>query len=283
MSISSSAVLVKLSISTWGASMVDKTQTDRVLAQTNASGNAGRFNKNLMAGTQKVKDLSDFAAMCRTENNRLTLPWEDRGNRLLPTSMFLDYKSKFNTLHAQFKQMRGEIAYNYDALRQTSRNYLGAMYNEADYPSVDEVMSKYDWQMTFSPVPDAGHFLVDIPSSELEEVKQSLHRENDARLQEATRSAWDRLHKMLEGMAEKLKEAPDGKTKRWHDTFVTNASELCSLLAHLNVSKDPKLEQARRMLQQSISGVNVDMLKVSPTAREQLKSNVDSILDKFEW
>lgn len=283
MSISSSAVLVKLSISTWGASMVDKTQTDRVLAQTNASGNAGRFNKNLMAGTQKVKDLSDFAAMCRTENNRLTLPWEDRGNRLLPTSMFLDYKSKFNTLHAQFQQMRGEIAYNYDALRQTARNYLGAMYNEADYPSVDEVMSKYDWQMTFSPVPDAGHFLIDIPSSELEEVKQSLHRENDVRLQEATRSAWDRLHKMLEGMADKLKEAPDGKTKRWHDTFVTNASELCSLLAHLNVSRDPKLEQARQMLQQSINGVNVDMLKVSPTAREQLKSNVDSILDKFEW
>lgn len=283
MSISSSAVLVKLSISTWGASMVDKTQTDRVLAQTNASGNAGRFNKNLMAGTQKVKDLSDFAAMCRTENNRLTLPWEDRGNRLLPTSMFLDYKSKFNTLYAQFQQMRGEIAYNYDALRQTARNYLGAMYNEADYPSVDEVMSKYDWQMTFSPVPDAGHFLIDIPSSELEEVKQSLHRENDARLQEATRSAWDRLHKMLEGMADKLKEAPDGKTKRWHDTFVTNASELCSLLAHLNVSRDPKLEQARQMLQQSINGVNVDMLKVSPTAREQLKSNVDSILDKFEW
>lgn len=283
MSISSSAVLVKLSISTWGASMVDKTQTDRVLAQTNASGNAGRFNKNLMAGTQKVKDLSDFAAMCRTENNRLTLPWEDRGNRLLPTSMFLDYKSKFNTLYAQFQQMRGEIAYNYDALRQTARNYLGAMYNEADYPSVDEVMSKYDWNMTFSPVPDAGHFLIDIPSSELEEVKQSLHRENDVRLQEATRSAWDRLHKMLEGMADKLKEAPDGKTKRWHDTFVTNASELCSLLAHLNVSKDPKLEQARQMLQQSINGVNVDMLKVSPTAREQLKSNVDSILDKFEW
>lgn len=283
MSISSSAVLVKLSISTWGASMVDKTQTDRVLAQTNASGNAGRFNKNLMAGTQKVKDLSDFAAMCRTENNRLTLPWEDRGNRLLPTSMFLDYKSKFNTLYAQFHQMRGEIAYNYDALRQTARNYLGAMYNEADYPSVDEVMSKYDWNMTFSPVPDAGHFLIDIPSSELEEVKQSLHRENDVRLQEATRSAWDRLHKMLEGMADKLKETPDGKTKRWHDTFVTNASELCSLLAHLNVSRDPKLEQARQMLQQSINGVNVDMLKVSPTAREQLKSNVDSILDKFEW
>lgn len=283
MSISASAVLVKLSIATWGANVVDRVQTDRVLAENNASGNAGKFSKNLMAGTKKIKELTDFAAMCRTENNRLTLPWEDRGNRLLPTSMFLSYKDKMNEYRNRFMQMRGDIAYNYDALRQTARNYLGDMYNEADYPSVDEVMSKYDWQLVFSPVPEAGHFFLDIPASELEEVRQSLHKENNTRLQEATRSAWGRLHTTLEGMADKLQESTDGKTKRWHDSFVTNVDELCELLSHLNITKDPELERARQMLQQSIAGVKVDTLKLSPTARENLKGKVDNILKEFEW
>lgn len=283
MSISASAVLVKLSISTWGANVIDRVQTDRVLAVNNATGNAGKFSKNLMAGTQKVKELNDFATMCRTENNRLTLPWEDRGNRLLPTSMFLDYKTKMNDCRNRFMQMRGDIAYNYDALRQTARNYLGDMYDEADYPTVDEVLSKYGWQMVFSPVPDAGHFFLDIPANELEEVKQSLHKENDARLNDAARTAWDRLHATLQGMAEKLQDNADGKAKRWHDSFVTNVSDMCDLLTHLNITKDPELERARQMLQQSVYGVKVDTLKVSPTARENLKDKVDNILKEFEW
>jgi hypothetical protein len=283
MSIAASAVLVKLSISTWTANKIDRVQTDRVLADNNASGKAAQVRKNLMAGTQKIKDIMDFAAMCRTENNKLTLPWEDRGNRLLPTSMFLDYKQRFNGYKNQFIQMRGDIAYHYDALCQTSRNYLGDMYDESDYPPVEEVIDKYDWQLTFSPVPDAGHFYLDIPANELEEVKDSLNKENDVRLKDATRTAWDRLHTLLQGMTSKLTETDDSKTKRWHDTFITNADELCMMLTHLNVTKDPALEQARKMLQASINGVQVDTLKVSPTAREDLKSKVDDIIKQFEW
>ena len=283
MSIAASAVLVKLSISTWTANKIDRVQTDRVLADNNASSRAAQVRKNLMAGTQKIKDIMDFAAHCRTENNRLTLPWEDRGNRLLPTSLFLDYKAKMNGYKNQFIQMRGDIAYNYDALRQTARNYLGDMYDEADYPPVEEVINKYDWQLVFSPVPDAGHFYLDIPASELEEVRQSLNMENDMRLKDATKTAWDRLHTLLQGMASKLTETDEGKTKRWHDSFVTNASELCDMLTHLNVTKDPALERARSMLEASIAGVQVDTLKVSPVARENLKGKVDDIIKQLEW
>ncbi len=283
MSISASAVLVKLSISTWTAKVIDKGQTNKVLFDNNAMGNAAQVHKNLMAGTQKVKDINDFAAFCRTENNRLTLPWEDRGNRLLPTSLILEYKDRFNKYRTQFMQMRGDLLFNYDALKQTSRNYLGAMYNDADYPPAYEVESKYQWQLVFSPVPDSGHFYLDIPTNELNEIKESLRKENDARLADATRTAWDRLHTLLTAMTEKLNESPDGETKRWHGTFVTNADELCGLLTHLNVTKDPKLEQARQMLQQSIKGVNVDKLKHSQQVRETLKANVDTILKQFEW
>lgn len=283
MSIQASAVLVKLSISTWTANKIDRAQTNRVLSDNNAAGNAAQVRKNLMAGTQKVKDIMDFAAMCRTENNRLTLPWEDRGNRLLPTSLFLDYKDKFNKYKAQFMQMRGDIAFNYDALRQTARNYLGDMYDEADYPPVEEVVSKYDWSLVFSPVPNAGHFYLDIPTAELEEVRESLNRENDMRLKDATRTAWDRLHEVLQNMAAKLTDAQDGTTKRWHDTFITNADDLCGMLTHLNITGDPELERARRALESAVRGVKVDALKVSPGARDDLKAKVDDILKTFEW
>jgi hypothetical protein len=283
MSISSSAVLVKLSISTWTASKLDKVRTEQVLTNNNASGRAAQVRKNLMAGTQKIKDIADFAARCRTENNTLTLPWEDRGNRVLPTSLMLDYKRKFDGYKNQFTQMCGDLVVNYDAMKQTARNYLGDMYDESDYPPVEEIASKYDWQMVFTPMPDAGHFYLDIPSHELEEIKASLRMENDERMQTASRTAWDRLHKMLVGMADKLGDSEEETKRRWHDSFVTNAQEMCGMLTHLNITKDPELERARQMLERTMLGANVEQLKESPVARDNMKRSVDAILEQFEW
>jgi hypothetical protein len=275
--------LVKLSISTWTAHKLDKVRTEQVIDSNRAMGKAAQVRKNLMAGTQKIKDIADFAARCRTENNALTLPWEDRGNRVLPTSLILDYKDKFNQYKNQFIQMRGDLAINYDAMKQTARNYLGDMYDESDYPPVEEIVNKYDWQLVFSPVPDAGHFYLDIPSNELDEIKASLRRENEDRIHTASRTAWDRLHKLLTGMTEKLVDSDEATKRRWHESFVTNAQEMCGLLTHLNVTKDPELERARRMLEQTMVGADVDQLKESPALRQSMKTKVDTILEQFEW
>jgi hypothetical protein len=283
MSISSSAVLVKLSISTWTANKLDKVRTEQVIDSNRAMGKAAQVRKNLMAGTQKIKAIADFATHCRNQNYALTLPWEDRGNRVLPTSLILDYKDKFNQYKNQFIQMRGDLAINYDAMKQTARNYLGDMYDESDYPPVEQIVNKYDWQLVFSPVPDAGHFYLDIPSNELDEIKASLRMENEERIHTASRTAWDRLHKLLTGMTEKLVDSDEDTKRRWHESFVTNAQEMCGLLTHLNVTKDPELERARKMLEQTMMGADIDQLKDSPVIRQIMKNKVDTILEQFEW
>jgi hypothetical protein len=76
----------------------------------------------------------------------------------------------------------------------------------------------------------------------------------------------------------------DGKSnKRYHETLVTNATDLCSLLTKLNVTNDPKLEEARRQLEVTMLGADIEAIKESPAIRESMKSKVDSILDKFNW
>ena len=51
MGISSSAVLVELNVSAWGASKLDRSVTDAVNANNNASADASKVYKNLVAGT----------------------------------------------------------------------------------------------------------------------------------------------------------------------------------------------------------------------------------------
>ena len=283
MSISSSAVLARLNISVWTANKLDKTATNNVISSSGATDKAAQVHKNLMAGTHLRKDIADFAAECRLWHNTWTLGWEDRGARLLPTSLFMDYKAQINVRRAKFTAMVDSFCDNYDGHVQISRNYLGTLFSASDYPPVDEVRSKFGFSLVFNPVPESGHFLLDIPAQELEETKRSCEQEIDTRLKEAMRGSWEKLHTMLTGMSEKLTEVDEDTKKRWHDSFVTNARDMCRMLTHLNITKDPELEKARRALEQVMAGADIDVIKDNPMVRESMKTKVDSILKQFEW
>jgi hypothetical protein len=274
-----------MNISVWTANKLDKSATEKVVADNSAVQNAAQVRKNLMAGTSLRKDISDYAAGCRLWHNTRTLPWADKGARLLSTSLFLDYKTEANIRRDTFNKMVDNFCTNYPALVQTSHNYLGTLFNPEDYPSVDEVRSKFGFRLVFSPVPESGDFRLQVAEQDLQDLRQQYEENFSTRLADAMREPWDRLHKLLTGMSEKLTdvEGDDESKKRYHDTLITNAQTLCSLLTHLNVTKDPKLEQARRDLELTMLGADIDAIKESPEVRKGMKDKLDAILKQYEW
>lgn len=284
MSISSSSILAELNISVWTANKLDKRITNDVLAANGATNlDAGQFRKNLMSGTTLRKDIADFAASCRLWHNTTTLPWADRGARLLPTSLFLDYKEEANKRKARFDHMVTHFLREYPTLQAQAQQHLGTLYDPSDYPSTEEVASKFGYRMVFTPLPEAGDFRLDIANEDLELLRSQYEASLTERVTEAMQSQWDKLHDLLARMSEKLVE-PEGEDKRrWHDTFITNAHEMCAMLGHLNVTKDPKLEEARRSLERAVLGVSIEDVKSDIDTREDVKAKLDNILKQYEW
>ena len=159
MSITARALLVEHNISVWTANKLDKNATDVVITQNCASDKAAQVRKNLMAGSSQRKEIADFAAGCRLWHNTKTLPWANSGARMLPTSMFMDYKQELNDRKAKFDSMVSQFLIDYPQLVQISQNYLGSLFNANDYPHVEEVAEKFAYRYTFSPAPDSGHFV----------------------------------------------------------------------------------------------------------------------------
>ena len=285
MSITSSAVLTELNISVWTANKLDKGATDNVTNNASAVKDAAQVRKNLMAGTHQRKAIADYAASCRLWHNTQTLPWADKGARLMPTSLFLDYKSEVNVRRDTFHKMVDQFIQDYTALVRTAHNYLGNLFNAEDYPDADTVRSKFGFRMVFSPVPESGDFRLDLPAQELDEMKQGYEDSFKDRLADAMKEPWDRLHKTLTTISEKLTDVDgDEETKkRYHDTLITNAQSLCGMLTHLNVAGDPKLEQARRDLERTMAGADIETIKESATERADIKGKVDAILKQYEW
>lgn len=284
MSISSSALLVELNISVWPASKIDREITDKVNSDAGAVRGASQTKKNLFAGTSLRKDIADFAARVRLYHNRHTLPWADKGERMLPTALFLEYKQTMNGYERTFEMMCDNFFIEYPRLVAEAPTALQGLFKAEDYPEIEEVKEKFGFKRTVKPVPEAGDFRLDIPAEDLEEMRSEFVNQQDKKLADAMREPWERLHKTLVGMSEKLTdvEGDDGK-KRYHDTLITNPLELCELLTKLNVTNDPKLEEARRQVELTMLGANIESIKEDAHTRNELKSKVDNILKRFEW
>ena len=276
-------MLVEMNISVWTAAIVDRKTTDKVTLDAHAVADAGKFRKNLMAGTSLRKDIADYAALCRKWHNGRTLPWSDKGVRLLPTSMFLEYKREADARAAYFNSKVTKFVEQYPDLMVTAQTSLGDLFDGANYPSAEEVASKFGFRMVFSPVPEVGDFRLDINNEELAHLRSQYETAYTDRVGDAMKTTWNKLHSTLLTMSEKLTEPEGEETKQFRSTFVTNAQEMCQLLSHLNITKDPTLETARLALQKAISGIDVDDIRKDEIARSDLKTQVDSVLGQFDW
>jgi hypothetical protein len=284
MSISSSALLVELNISVWPASKLDREVTDKVNNDASAVRGASQTKKNLFAGTSLRKDISDFAARVRLYHNKHTLPWADKGERMLPTALFMDYKQTMNGFEQTFNMMCDNFFIEYPRLVVEAPTNLGTMYKAEDYPELEDVKLKFGFRRTVKPVPEAGDFRLDIPANDLEEMRSEFIVQQDNKLAEAMREPWERLHEMLVGISKKLTDVEgDDSKKRYHDTLISNPIELCGLLTKLNVTNDPKLEEARRQLELAMVTADIEDIKEHADSRNELKSKVDDILKRFEW
>ncbi len=284
MSISASAVLVELNISVWPAAKIDREITEQVNTSAGAVVGAAQTKKNLFAGTSLRKDIEKFAARVRLYHNQHTLPWADKGERLLPTKLFLDYKTAMNGYEQSFNAMCQNFFVEYPRLVAEAQTNLGKMYNADDYPDIAEVRLKFGFRRSVKPVPEAGDFRLDVPADDMRELVSAFEAQQQDKLAEACREPWERLHAELSAISTKLTDKEgEGEKKRYHDTLISNPLELCSLLTKLNITNDPKLEEARRQLELTMLGANMESIKEDAECRKELKSKVDAIMNKFNF
>lgn len=288
-SIASSAMLVDLNIHSYTANVTDRAISDEIEAHKGAKTRAGKYTKNLFAGTTELSDINKFDAKIRLWHQSQTLPWSDRGVRLLPSSRFFEYKNMLNHFERVREEMVDNFLVRYDDLIAAAENVLDQMFDRSQYPEKSTIAGAFIFRYSFLPVPTVGDFRVDIGNEAMEELRKQFDSNIEDRIREGVEDIYARLRNSLVHMSEKLQDTnevdKDGKPKkkRYHDSLITNARELCVTLQSLNLTNDQKLEQARQRFSQVISDIDTEDLKESPIVRSRVKSEVDDILSAFNF
>lgn len=282
--IARAAVLVDLEISIYSGRKQDKrTQAEVTASKGAASRRAASVYKSLFAECKELDDINKFQARVRAEHYRMTQPWNDYGARLLPTSLLQEYKKTMNRLEAEFDLLVGKFLDKYDTLVASAAFQLGTLFDRSEYPSRNQVANKFRINVSFSPLPTAGDFRLDIEAEVQRDLIEQYESRARAQVNAATQDSWTRLYNALKRLSDRLVVEEDGKKRIFHDTIVTGALEMCELLTHMNIMQDPSLEKARRKLEEVLSGVTPKELREEDGTRTLTKQKVDEILAAFDW
>jgi hypothetical protein len=186
-------------------------------------------------------------------------------------------------MEANFNALVEDFVKVYPTLVSAQAFKLGDYFDAAEFPDAESLPKRFKFGFNFLPGPEKGDFRIQCEDRVREDLAEQYDKMFNEKLAEAMREPWERLHTMLTHMAARLTDAPDGTRNIFRDSIVNKPMELCALLSKLNVTKDPQLEEARRMLEQALVGIDPEDLRKLPSARAELKSSVDEIINKFKW
>jgi hypothetical protein len=246
------AMLAAVHISIWTAIKHDRKISRDVADQHGAHQGAGRYNKQLLRGADKLDELRTLAGQVRQYFYKITLPWSDEGFRLLPSNLYFDLTARMREFEANFEQGVESFLQVYPQYIEQVRPELNGLFREEDYPAADKLRKKFGVKLEILPIPTG----------------------NDFRVQK-------RLRDVVSHMVDRLNE-PES---RFHATMVTNVFDLVELLPRLNVNGDADLNRFAEQIRQRLCGFTAqdlkkhDLLRVA-TANDaaEIVAEIDSVL-----
>ena len=275
------AMLAAVHISIWTAVKHDRKISRDVADQHGAHQGAGRYNKQLLRGADKLDELRTLAGQVRQYFYKITLPWSDEGFRLLPSNLYFDLTARMREFEASFEQGVEGFLQVYPQYIEQVRPELNGLFREEDYPAAEKLRKKFGVKLEILPIPTGNDFRVQMSAEEQARVAREIDANVRESLTRGTEDLWKRLRDVVSHMVDRLNE-PES---RFHATMVTNVFDLVELLPRLNVNGDADLNRFAEQIRQRLCGFTAqdlkkhDLLRVATaTDAAEIVAEIDSVL-----
>ncbi len=272
------AMLAAVHISIWTAVKHDRKVSRAVAHQHGAHETAGRYNKQLLRGAEKLDTLRTLAGQIRQHFYKITLPGSDEGYRLLPAHFYFELTTQMREFERAFSESVDEFLEVYPSYIEQVRPELNGLFREEDYPSAGKLRTKFGVKLEVLPIPNGDDFRVTLSEEEHSRVAREIEESVRQSLNRGTKDLWVRLTDVLTHMVDKLND-PES---RFHASLVTNVFDLVDLLPRLNVNQDEELNRFAAEIKDRLCNFSAHDLKKNEILRAATLSDATQILSQMD-
>lgn len=251
------ALLVRVVVYSWPGVVADKALAKEVAQRKGTSFEKLIVKKKLLY--RRLATLRRVARETRKIVRTYTLPWDDSGWRLLPSELFFEFTSKIAECQREYRRRIENIISYYTAELERERRELGDLFNPKDYPTPEELRSRFMIVLDYQPVPTSGDFRVDMVADALIELKAQLEKKHEEALLGIKRY----LREQIQDTAERLIRCLDRKVPKVTPALLKDTARLAQLLPPLNIVEDNLIKKAAELLRE-----------ISMLGAEELRKNL---------
>jgi len=227
-----------------------------------------------------VRQLLNDAGGVYAYHTSHTMPWTDRGPRLLPVSQYHVYSEKMRKLIRSLENRAVKLLPDYSRYVQADIAARGERAKLEDYPSQEAFKASLAFDFFFSPLPDAQHFLFDIDKEDADALKRSIEDAGVA----ARDHVYSQLHDPLLHLLKRLRVKIGKEGSIFRDASLTNIVEACTLAESLALGDSELLDTAAE-LRKAIRPLvlNPEELRESPASRAKAVKHLEEVAAKMSF
>jgi uncharacterized protein YdbL (DUF1318 family) len=279
--------LVSLTNRRWHAKIKDRKAAKDAADTAGATAETFEARKRLLVGADaKLKAVHKIIDAARTEHYGMTLPWSTvgindigkrAGPRLLANKSLFDYSQKMGAYKAEMDSALDDFVDSYPTLIAIAQQKMGTAFNQSDYPHPDTIREHFALEFDFEPIPSGGDFQ-GLQDAQVEKLSSALQRKTRKRLENAMQDAWSRLYETVQHAAATLSN-PDAM---FHYTMVDKLREQATVLKHLNVISDPRIEEIRAGVEKELTLHDAADVRKDDALRRRLGDAASELRDKMK-
>ncbi len=182
----------------------------------------------------------------------ISLPYPESGIRLIRQDDIDPVTVQLTTLKADLAEAVEGLERHYAELIRSSRQRLGSLYNEGDYPATLQGLFDVAWDF---PSVEPPEYLRQLSPQLYQQEAQRVAARFDEAVQLAEQAFTDELAKLVGHLTERLSGTDDGKPKVFRDSAVENLQEFFGRFRHLNIRSNAELDQLVDRTQRLVRGV----------------------------
>lgn len=178
-----------------------------------------------------------------------TVPYVDRGDRILPGSFFKDYAAYMLPAIQDVDTTRADVIANWSqhvqddmTQRASKATTMMAKHNIGfdEYPTAQDAESMFSVKYSVKPIPKGEHLMTCVPQWQKDQLNEDIEEIVDI----VRADLISRMLKPVAAAVEKLSIPIGDKGSVFRDTLIDNLHEALQTARNLNIGDDPKVTAA---------------------------------------
>lgn len=282
-SLAERAMLVDLTISTWRATVSDREVNKHVAQQYAMDESMGDYAKRLV-GREALAEIHAAAGVIGKIHARYTLPWNDKGFRILSSEAYFQYMEDMSKAIEDFNSALERFISAYPDIREDAKRRLGKRAKDEEWPEESELRRRFGVSIKVLPLPVASDFRVKLGDTAVDSIREQLESGMKSALEGAMKSAWTRLYQCVTHLVDRLNQFdPEHRGKNpFRDTVITNIRDLLEVLPALNITNDENLTKAAEYIGEKLAKYEPEVIRDDDKVRRSVIKDAEKIVKRLE-